>query len=83
MGNADSSGFGLEFWTIRLAEVQNELTKMTGRPGFSLGAMKIDESENYTRLRGLQLECEGKIEALGGGDAGTRNGRVVGTNHGI
>lgn len=69
----------LEFWQIRLAEVQRELTKMTGRPGFTIGRMTVDENENYMRLRGLQLEAEGKIEALGGGDEGTRNGRVAGT----
>ena len=68
----------LEDWKIRLREITDELSLMVGRPGFSVAGMSTDEKGNYERLTMLKNEAEAKIEALGGGSAGTRNVRVVG-----
>ena len=68
----------LEDWERRLEEINEELGLMVGRPGFSVAGLSTNEEGNFNRLTMMKVEAESKIEALGGGTAGSRNVRVVG-----
>lgn len=68
--------YGVEYWQIRLQEIDDELSEQTGRPGFSIGGMTTDEAGNYERLNAERNRVTGIIASYGQGNSDTRNSRI-------